>query len=214
MVPNTQLHASQVALPLASSTSLQASSQNPSPQLVARHELTEQSSTAATSSSNTSSNEAINRAILIEKPTLASFAAGEQTEAVQNETNELIPPSQPTLSAPPAPGSVPRASPNAATSDSPQEAPKSRTHILRNLFFSLPSPANITESQQSTGLSSSSATVECDQAKDALLLPTTKTTALSAALSSPLSSTSSSSVQSIPGSTAPASAKGPPTASP
>lgn len=214
LVSNTQLHASQVALPLASSSSLQASSQNPSPQLVARHELTEQSSTAATSSSNTSSNEAINRAILIEKPTLASFAAGEQTEAVQNETNELIPPSQPPLSAPPAPGSVPRASPNAATSDSPQEAPKSRTHILRNLFFSLPSPANTTESQQSTGLSSSSATVECDQAKDALLLPTTKTTALSAALSSPLSSTSSSSVQSIPGSTAPASAKGPPTASP
>uniref|UniRef100_A0AAG5CRA4 RBR-type E3 ubiquitin transferase n=1 Tax=Anopheles atroparvus TaxID=41427 RepID=A0AAG5CRA4_ANOAO len=177
------LHGSQV-LPSVGSSSLQTISQNPSPQLMVRHEHAASSSVAVAigTGSNTSSNEAINRAILIDKPTLAAYAAGTgQTEAAQNKKNESTPSAACLARA----SSIDDSSQEHQPGEGAAASPKSRTHILRNLFFSLPSPAE----QPQSGVT----TAECDQAKDALL-PSTKT------LSSPLSSTSSSS-QSIPAST-------------
>lgn len=138
-------------------------------------------STSSSASSSCSSNEAINRAILIEKPTLMkTFNATTHTEVAQNRTNESKPLDML------APLSTSSAS-DSSSQDQPlphsAAPPKSRTHILRTLFFSLPNTAEASTAP-------TEATVECGHATGS------RTKTVSAPLSSPLSPSSSSSVSS------------------
>uniref|UniRef100_A0A182MC76 RBR-type E3 ubiquitin transferase n=1 Tax=Anopheles culicifacies TaxID=139723 RepID=A0A182MC76_9DIPT len=135
---------------------IQAGSLDPSPEFTVRHEsLGAKSSTVPieSSSSSCSSNEAINRAILVEKPALSTFNAGicaaGYTEAAQNQRNESKP--MQSLASPPL--STSSLNEHSTRDQPPPGPPKSRTHILRNLFFSLP---NASESSAPT-----EATVEC-----------------------------------------------------
>ncbi|XP_052869472.1 E3 ubiquitin-protein ligase RNF19B-like isoform X2 [Anopheles cruzii] len=121
-----------------------SNSLNPSPQLSMRNGTAAAVATRSIASSSelARSSEAINLAILIERSALATLVAANET--AQNRTNE----SKPTRAS--------MSSTNSSASSSalaggeaeeslperpPASAPKSRTHILRNLFFSLPNPS-------------------------------------------------------------------------
>ena len=167
----------------------QSGSLNPSPEFTVRHtsfvanpssKLAIASSSNSSSSSSCSSNEAINRAMLIEKPALSTYSdsvcsSGRDAEAAQNQRNESKPLDSPPLSASSLSDSSSHEQPAAAAASAP---PKSRTHILRNLFFSLP---NSTESNAPT-----EATVECGQ----VTVPGTRAKTASAPLTTPLSPSS------------------------
>ncbi|XP_035901897.1 E3 ubiquitin-protein ligase RNF19B-like isoform X2 [Anopheles stephensi] len=172
----------------------QTGSLDPSPEFTVRHAakstsapIASSSSSSSSSNSSCSSNEAINRAILIEKPALLSSfstggcASGGHTEAAQNQRNESKP--LQSLVSPPLSTS--------SLSDASSGPPKSRTHILRNLFFSLP---NASESSGAT-----EATVECGHASSTGAR--TKTAPLTSPLSPSSSSSSSSSTTSSASST-------------
>uniref|UniRef100_A0A182W3M4 Uncharacterized protein n=1 Tax=Anopheles minimus TaxID=112268 RepID=A0A182W3M4_9DIPT len=161
----------------------QSGSLDPSPDFAVRHAgLGAKSSIVPieSSSSSCSSNEAINRAILVEKSALSTFNAGvcavSYTEAAQNQRNE----SKPMESFASPPLSTSSLSEHSTQDQQPIGPPKSRTHILRNLFFSLP---NTSESSAPT-----EATVECGH------ISTTgaRTRTTSIPLTSPLSPSSSS----------------------
>ncbi|XP_052888150.1 E3 ubiquitin-protein ligase RNF19A-like isoform X1 [Anopheles moucheti] len=185
--PQRNTTQSQTTILSAGASALQQKTQpgslDPSPEFAARHaSLATKSATVptASSSSSCSSNEAINRAILVEKPALSTFSAGVcatgYTEAAQNQRNELKP--MQSLESPPL-------STSSLSDHSTQEQPpigptKSRTHILRNLFFSLPNTSELSAPTE--------ATVECGH------VGTTgaRTKTASAPLTSPLSPSSSS----------------------
>nr|XP_040230445.2 E3 ubiquitin-protein ligase RNF19A-like isoform X1 [Anopheles coluzzii] len=169
----------------------QSGSLNPSPEFTVRHTsfvanpssklaIASSSNSSSSSSSSCSSNEAINRAMLIEKPALSTYSdsvcsSGRDAEAAQNQRNESKPLDSPPLSASSLSDSSSHEHPAVAAASAP---PKSRTHILRNLFFSLP---NSTESNAPT-----EATVECGQ----VTVTGTRAKTASAPLTSPLSPSS------------------------
>ncbi|XP_058061380.1 E3 ubiquitin-protein ligase RNF19B-like isoform X2 [Anopheles bellator] len=122
-----------------------SNSLNPSPQLSMRSGTAAAVATRSIASRRelARSSEAINLAILIERSALATLVAANET--AQNRTNE----SKPTRAS--------MSSTNSSASSSalaggegeeslperpPASAPKSRTTILRNLFFSLPNPSD------------------------------------------------------------------------
>ncbi|XP_053679877.1 E3 ubiquitin-protein ligase RNF19A-like [Anopheles nili] len=163
---------------------VQPGSLNPSPELAAKH-----TGVAAkplpmainSSSSSCSSNEAINRAILVENPVLATYGTDVLTtgltEVAQNQTNE----SKPTQLSESPPLSSNSDSDNSSLGQQLTAGPaKSRTHILRNLFFSIPNPSE-------TPIAPTEVTIECGHVHSTA----SRSTALSAALSSPLSQSSS-----------------------
>uniref|UniRef100_A0A2M3ZGN9 RBR-type E3 ubiquitin transferase n=2 Tax=Anopheles braziliensis TaxID=58242 RepID=A0A2M3ZGN9_9DIPT len=111
-------------------------------------------------SSSTSSSEAINRAILIDRPTLAASLASSSTasETAQNQTNESRPlqgslgsSNSSSTTALTVTGGGGGGDSDESSHERPPTTPKSRTHILRNLFFSLPNPSEPTTATIESG---------------------------------------------------------------
>uniref|UniRef100_A0A2M4A874 RBR-type E3 ubiquitin transferase n=1 Tax=Anopheles triannulatus TaxID=58253 RepID=A0A2M4A874_9DIPT len=134
---------------------------NPSP-AVARSSSANRA--GSNSSSSTSSSEAINRAILIDRPTLAATLSSSTSETAQNQTNESRPAclvgssnSSSTTALTVAGGAGTES--DESSLERPPTTPKSRTHILRNLFFSLPNPSEPTTATIESGRADRSDTI-------------------------------------------------------
>ncbi|XP_050086243.1 E3 ubiquitin-protein ligase RNF19A-like isoform X3 [Anopheles aquasalis] len=116
------------------------------------------SSSSSSSSCSTSSSEAINRAILIDRPTLAATLSSSTSEMAQNQTNESRPlclgssnSSSTTALTVMTVGAGGGGDSDNSSAERLPTTPKSRTHILRNLFFSLPNPSEPTTATIESG---------------------------------------------------------------